>query len=75
MIILSTGYARDMYVILILLILLLIVQILQPKFIFKLLAQLNKIILPSFIHRDLSQLKKYEKLIIAYRYWITKKSL
>jgi len=75
MIILSTGYARDMYVILILLILLLIVLILQPKFIFKLLAQLNKIILPSFIHRDLSQLKKYEKLIIAYRYWITKKSL
>ena len=75
MIILSTGYTRDMYVILILLMLLLIVMMIQPKFIFKLLAQLNKLIFPSFMHRDLSQLKKYEKLIIAYRYWITKKSL
>ena len=73
--ILSAGYARDMYVILILLILLLIVMMMQPKFIFKPLVQLNKLIFPSFIHRDLSQLRKYEKLIIAYRYWIIKKSL
>ena len=39
------------------------------------LAKINKLILPRYSQRDLNKLKKFEKLIVAYRYWITKNSL
>ncbi|MDG1718737.1 MAG: SsrA-binding protein [Flavobacteriales bacterium] len=39
---------------------------------FKILAKINKILLPSMINKDISQLKTYQKIIIAYRYWVTK---
>ena len=42
---------------------------------FKLLAKINKIILPSMINKDLSKLSSIQKLIIAYRYWVTKNAL
>lgn len=45
------------------------------KIIFKLLARINKWILPSYIYKDPATLRKIDKLIIAYRYWVTKNSL
>lgn len=47
---------------------------LKKKF-FKKLALLNKLILPSFSQRDLNKLSKLDKLLIAYRYYITKNAL
>jgi hypothetical protein len=45
------------------------------KVCFRILAGLNRILLPSFIHRDLSRLSSFSKLIIAYRFWVTRNSL
>jgi len=45
------------------------------KSIFKSLARINKIILPRYSRRDLTTLSKFDKLIIAYRYYITKNAL
>jgi hypothetical protein len=44
---------------------------------FKILAKLNKLVLPSFTKRglDLIKAKKWQKAIIAYRYWVTVKAL
>lgn len=42
---------------------------------FKLLARLNKVIIPSLFHKDITKLNNLEKVILAYRYWITKNSL
>lgn len=44
---------------------------------YKILAKLNKALLPSFTkqHLDLIKAKKWQKAIIAYRYWVTIKSL
>ena len=42
---------------------------------FKALAKINKAILPSLYKNDISSLKSYEKVILAYRYWVTKNSL
>lgn len=43
--------------------------------IFKVLAKINKLILPRYSKRDLNKLKKFDLLIIGYRYYITKKAL
>ena len=50
-------------------------MVFHKKYIFKVLAIINKVVLPSLISKDLSKLKGYEKLILGYRYWITKNSL
>ena len=44
---------------------------------YKFLAKLNKLILPSFTKQglDISRAKKWQKAILAYRYYITIKSL
>ncbi|VXB03348.1 SsrA-binding protein [Flavobacterium sp. 9AF] len=44
---------------------------------YKFLAKLNKIILPSFTKQklDVTKAKKWQKAILAYRYYITIKSL
>ena len=44
---------------------------------YKLLAKLNKIILPSFTKQGLDPIKakKWQKAVIAYRYWVTVNSL
>ena len=50
-------------------------KMIRKKNIFKLLAIINKVILPSLIAKDLSKLKGYEKIILVYRYWVTRNSL
>jgi hypothetical protein len=47
----------------------------MKKSLFRLLARINKLILPRYSKRDITRLSKVEKLIVAYRYWITKNSL
>lgn len=44
---------------------------------FKLLAKLNKALLPSFTKQGLDpiKVKKWQKAIIAYRYWVTVNAL
>ncbi|WP_291110264.1 SsrA-binding protein [Flavobacterium sp. UBA6195] len=44
---------------------------------YKLLAKLNKALLPSFTKQGLDPIKakKWQKAIIAYRYWVTVNSL
>jgi len=39
------------------------------------LAKVNKIILPRYSKRDLNHLSKLDKVLIGYRYWITKNTL
>ena len=41
----------------------------------KILAKINKLILPSMIKKDISNLNSLQKLLVAYRYWVTKNSL
>ncbi len=45
------------------------------KLIFKGLAKINKVIMPSMKNKDLLKLSKVDKVIVGYRYFITKKSL
>ena len=45
------------------------------KGIFKFLARINKVILPSLYKKDVARLKFYEKVILGYRYWVTRNSL
>jgi len=47
----------------------------MPTFFFKWLARLNKLILPRYSKWDLTRLSSFDKVIIAYRYYITKRSL
>ena len=75
MIILSTGFGNGIITILLILLIILFLIIFQKKYIFKALAIINKVIIPSLIAKDLTKLKGYEKLILGYRYWVTKNSL
>ena len=75
MIILSTGFGSGTITIVLILCVILFLMIFQKKYIFKGLAVINKIMMPSLISKDLSKLKGYEKLILGYRYWVTKNSL
>ena len=75
MITLSTEFGNDTTTILLILIVILLLMIFWRKYIFKGFAVINKVILPSLIRKDLSKLKGYEKLILGYRYWVTKNSL
>ena len=76
MILLAAGYGEDIILILVLLlILLLIIYFLKGKIIFRVLARINRFIFPSLYKNDLLKLKNHEKVILAYRYWITKNSL
>ncbi len=45
------------------------------KQIFRLLARFNKAVLPTMWHRDLLRLSKSQKLIVAWRIWVTKNAL
>ena len=75
MITLSTGFGNGIITILLLLLIILLLRIFRKQYIFKVLASINKVILPSLIRKDLSKFKGYEKLILGYRYWVTKNSL
>ena len=73
--ILGAWHGTD--VILILLGLLIVLFFLQFKSIimFKILAKINKVILPSLYKKDITKLNSYEKVILGYRYWVTRNSL
>ena len=73
MIKLFIGYNK--FTILLLLLIILLLIIFWKKYVFKVLAIINKVILPSLIKKDFSKLKGYEKLIFVYRCWVTKNSL
>lgn len=42
---------------------------------FRVLAKLNKALLPKLWDKDLLRLTKLQKLIVAWRYYVTKNSL
>ncbi len=73
MILLGTGYATDFAFILF--VLFLFILSFKKKLVFKILAKINKVILPSLYNKDITNLKSYQKLLLAYRYWVTKNSL
>ena len=74
MILLGTGGSEDVKIIL-LIIFFLVLIISNRKLFFKVLARLNKLIIPTFRYKDLSRLRKLDKLVIVYRYWVTRNSL
>lgn len=41
------------------------------KNIFRILARINRWLLPSMARRDLTRLSKWQKALVAYRYWVT----
>jgi len=47
------------------------------KSLFKILAKINKMILPSFSKKrlDMAKAKKWQMVIIGWRYFVTKNSL
>jgi hypothetical protein len=47
----------------------------MKKSVFKILAGINKVLLPRISKRDLNRLSKFEKAVVAYRYWVTTNSL
>jgi len=49
----------------------------MKKTFFKLLAKINKIIFPSYTKKqlDMAKAKKWQLLIIGWRYFVTKNSL
>ncbi len=47
----------------------------MKKTLFKVLAFLNRMLLPRMSKRDLTKLKKWEKAIVAWRYWVTTNAL
>ncbi len=37
---------------------------------FKILSKLNKVLLPSLAKLDMNKLSKFDKALIAYKYWV-----
>ena len=74
MILLGTGNSEDVILIILLLSILLAILI-NRKLFFKILAKVNKLIIPSLYKKDIGKLKSHEKVILGYRYWVTKNSL
>ena len=74
MILLGTGNSEDVILIILLLSILLAILI-NRKLFFKILVKVNKLIIPSLYKEDIGKLKSYEKVILGYRYWVTKNSL
>ncbi len=74
MILLGTGNSEDVILIILLLSILLAILI-NRKLFFKILAKVNKLLIPSLYKKDIGRLKSYEKVILGYRYWVTKNSL
>ena len=74
MILLGTGNSEDVILIILILSILLAILI-NRKLFFKILAKFNKLVIPSLYKKDIGKLKSYEKVILGYRYWVTKNSL
>ncbi len=47
----------------------------MQRSLFRFLARLNKYVLPKMWHKDLLRLNKMQKLIVAWRIWVTKNAL
>ena len=47
----------------------------MKKSIFKILARLNQLFLPRVSKADLNKLTFFQKLLVAWRYWITVNAL
>jgi len=47
----------------------------NKKQLFKILARINKVLMPRFSQKDITRLSKFEKALVAYRYWVTINSL
>jgi hypothetical protein len=47
----------------------------MKKTVFRMLARMNKILLPRVSKKDLTRLTKWDKLLVAYRYWVTTNAL
>ena len=75
MIVLGAGLGNGAITIIPLLLIILFMLLFQKKYIFRILAIMNKLIMPSLYRKDIAKLKNYEKIILGYRYWITKNSL
>lgn len=45
------------------------------KKLFRLLAAVNKAVLPKLWDKDLLRLSKAQKVLAAYRYWVTRNAL
>ena len=75
MILLGTGHSEDIILIVFFLLFALIALLIIKRRLCKVLAKVNKLILPSMLDKDLNKLKMFDKLVISYRYWVTKNSL
>lgn len=42
---------------------------------FRILARINKVIMPRYSQRNISKLSKIDKVLVAYRYWVTLNAL
>ncbi|MBK6829414.1 MAG: hypothetical protein IPG92_01090 [Flavobacteriales bacterium] len=47
----------------------------MKKTLFRLLARLNKLVLPKLWGTDLTRLSKTQKVIVGWRYWVTRNAL
>jgi len=45
--------------------------VMLQKLLFKILARVNRAILPKYSKRDINSLSKFDKVLVAYRYWVT----
>ena len=75
MIVLGTGFGNGIITIVLLLLIILFMLLFQKKYIFRSLAVMNKLIMPKLYKKNITKLKNYEKVILGYRYWVTKNSL
>ena len=74
MILLATGFGNGIIIVLLLLIALFIL-LFERKHIFSVLALINRLIMPKLYKKDITKLRNYEKVILGYRYWVTRNSL
>jgi len=47
----------------------------MQRAIFRLLAHLNRALLPKLWDKDLTRLSRGQKLLVAWRYWVTRNAL
>lgn len=47
----------------------------MQRSLFRFLAQINRVVLPKMWDKDLLRLNKMQKLIVAWRIWVTKNAL
>ena len=73
--VLALGFGNGIMTIVLPLLITLFILLFQKKYIFRGLAVMNRLIIPKLYKKDITKLKNYEKVILGYRYWVTKNSL